>query len=87
METLKKSLVTHDDQTSTYEGCRLKSLHMCLLWRSQWPGSWPLFLSAGIWRFVLAFTRNADFANVCFGLGMLVSGAVRIPMMPAGHSD
>jgi hypothetical protein len=41
-----------------------------------------------VWRFVLALTRNADFANVSFGLGMVVSGAafirwVWVPLRPA----
>jgi hypothetical protein len=40
------------------------------------------------WRFVLALTQNADFANLCFALGMLVSGAafirwVWVPLRPA----
>jgi hypothetical protein len=40
------------------------------------------------WRFVLALTHNANLANLCFILGMVVSGAafirwVWVPLRPA----
>ena len=40
------------------------------------------------WRLVLALTQNAAFANLCFVLAMLVSGAafirwVWVPLRPA----